>query len=131
MRAQSLTIRTYAIALAALMVALIARWLVDPILGDHLPLVTLYGAVAVAVWAGGYRPALLTVVLGYLACDYLFMGPRYELGLDSLQDFVGLVAYLVTCLFIVGLGETTRSAHSRAEEGQELLKVTFASIGDA
>ena len=32
-----------------------------------VPLVTLYGAVAAAVWFRGWRPALLAAVLGYFA----------------------------------------------------------------
>ena len=36
----------YAVALAALVAAVAVRWLLDPMLGDALPLVTLFGAVA-------------------------------------------------------------------------------------
>ena len=42
----------------------------------RLPLVTLFGAVAVAVWAGGWRHAALVALLGYVACNYLFIAPR-------------------------------------------------------
>jgi hypothetical protein len=37
----------------ALAVAL--RWLLDPWQGDSFPFPTLFGAVALAVWLGGYR----------------------------------------------------------------------------
>ncbi|MCK6625450.1 MAG: hypothetical protein L6R45_09770 [Anaerolineae bacterium] len=40
-------VRTYAVTVAALMVAVLLRWLLDPWLGDQLLLVTLFGAV---VW---------------------------------------------------------------------------------
>ena len=52
----------YAIALFALAAVIALRWLLDPLLGDTMPLVTLYGAVAAAVWVGGYAPALLASV---------------------------------------------------------------------
>src|SRR6516165_9874509 len=55
--------------------AVLLRWLLDPWLGDSLPLATLYGAVAFAAWLGGYRPALLAVIPGYLSCAYLFIEP--------------------------------------------------------
>ncbi len=121
----------YGATLAALVAALALRWLLDPVLGDHLPLVTLFGAVAAAVWLGGYRPALLAVMLGYLACDYLFIDPRFRIGFSSARSLVGLIAYLVTCSLLIGFGEALRLAQRRAGEGRELLRVTLASIGDA
>jgi K+-sensing histidine kinase KdpD len=63
---------TYAFAMVALGAAVLIRYLLDPWMGDALPLVTLFAAVAAAVWIGGYLPAILVAILGYLACDYLF-----------------------------------------------------------
>jgi PAS domain S-box-containing protein len=121
----------YSLALAALAAALLLRWLLDPLLGDHLPLVTLFGAVAAAVWLGGSRPALLVMVLGYVVCDYFFIEPRLGFGYLSVRNAVGLIAYLVTCGIIMAFGEAMRLAWRRADERRELLRVTFASIGDA
>jgi len=123
----------YAIAIAALIAAVLLRWLLDPLIGNSLPLVTLFGAVAVAVavWVGGYRPALLVAFLGYLACDYLFIEPRGEISLKDVQNLVGLLAYLFTCSLIIGIGEAMRFARARASERGELLRLTLASIGDA
>src|SRR5215813_50083 len=121
----------YGIAVAALAAAVFLRWLLDPVLGDTLPLVTLYGAVAVAVWVGGYRPAMLVVALGYVACAYLFIEPRGSLGLVEGRNLVGLAAYLTTCLIIIGLGEAMRVAQRRAEVRRDTLRVTLASMGDA
>jgi hypothetical protein len=59
----------YGGAVIATALAVLVRSLLDPVVGDYLPLATLYGAVAFAVWLGGYRTALLSVVLGYFACD--------------------------------------------------------------
>jgi ribosomal protein L14 len=40
--------------------AVLLRWVLDAVMGDTLPLVTLFGAVvAAAVWLGGYRVAIL------------------------------------------------------------------------
>ncbi len=128
-------VAVYGISLAALAVAVLLRWLLDPVLGSYLPLVTLFGAVAVAVWFGGYRPALLVVVLGYFACDYLFVEPRGILGFNNLRDLVGLLVYLVTCSIIIGFGEAKRVAQRRFEElarqQEQLLPPTSASIENA
>jgi PAS domain S-box-containing protein len=121
----------YALAIAALAAAVFLRWLLDPLLGDTLPLVTLFGAVAAAVWVGGYRPAIVVAILGYLACAYLFIEPRGHLGLHEPGNVIGFLAYLFTCSFIIGFGEAMRVAGIRANERREALRVTLRSIGDA
>jgi PAS domain S-box-containing protein len=100
-------------------------------MGDSLPLVTLFGAVAGAVWLGGYRPALLVVIFGYLACAYLFIPPRGAVVLTSAETVAGLIAYLFTCSLIVGIGEGMRGAQARASDRGEVFRVTLGSIGDA
>jgi len=121
----------YASAVAAVAGAVLLRWLLDPFLGDALPLVTLFGAVAAAVWVGGIRAGVGAAVLGYMACAYLFIEPRGELGLDRVENVVGLVAYLFTCTLIIGFGQAMRVAQARASEQREVLRVTLRSIGDA
>ena len=121
----------YVLSFAILGAALLLRWLIDPLLGDALPLVTLFGAVAASAWLGGYRPALLVALLGYPACDYLFISPRGVFRLDQVHTVVGMAAYLITCALIIGFGEATRAAQRRAAAQRELLQVTLRSIGDA
>jgi PAS domain S-box-containing protein len=122
-------IGAYAVALSALVAAILLRGLIEPTLAGKLPFVTLFGAVAVAVWVGGYAPAVLVTVLGYAACQYLFIAPWGRF--DELQNLLGLAAYVFTCSIIIAFGETMRRAQRRAREEHEKLRVTFASIGDA
>jgi len=122
--------RQYLIAVAALAAAVFVRWLLDPVIGDSLPLVTLFGAVAAAVWVGGALPAAVAAILGYLACAYLFIPPRFEFVFD-VPSVVGLAAYLFTCSLIIAIGEAMRRARARARERSDLLRITLASIGDA
>lgn len=122
----------YLLALVAIAAAVVLRRLLDPVLGDALPLVTLYGAVAAAVWLGGYRPAILVAILGYAACNVLFIEPRGHLGgRDAVQTAVGLLAYLFTCALIIAFGQAMRIARLRSAERGEVLRVTLSSIGDA
>ena len=121
----------YAATVAALFAAVLLRWLLDPWMGDTLPLVTLFGAVAAAVWVGGRGAAIAVALVGYAACAYLFIRPRGHLGLDLVANQVGLVAYLVTCVLIIGFGQAMQRARARAREEREVLRVTLRSIGDA
>jgi K+-sensing histidine kinase KdpD len=90
------------------------RWVLDPVMGDTLPLVTLFGAVAAAVWLGDYRLALIVVTFGYLACTYLFIEPRGTFGSTEARNLVGLVAYLVTGSIIIGFGKPMQAFRRRA-----------------
>jgi PAS domain S-box-containing protein len=120
----------WSVAIAALLAAVLLRWLLDPVMGDALPLVTVFGAVAAAVWAGGFVPALVVAVLGYVACEFLFIAPRGSLLLGTVGDLVGMLAYTVTCALVIVVGEAARAAQARAASRSEVLRVTLASIGD-
>src|ERR1700741_3593319 len=120
----------YALGFGAVVLAVLLRWALDPLMGDSLPLVTLFGAVAAAVWLGGYRVAIPVTVLGYAACHYLFIPPRGGLDLSK-PNIVGLVAYIFTCTLIIFFGEAAQVAETRAHQRRELFRVTLRSIGDA
>jgi PAS domain S-box-containing protein len=121
----------YGLSIAVVSAAVLLRYALDPWMGDTLPLVTLFGAIAAAVWLGGYRPAVMVGILGYLACHYLFIEPRGHVDFSAVGAVVGLLAYLFTGSLIIGFGEVTRLAQMRASERRELMRVTLASIGDA
>ena len=125
------TLNAYALGFVALLLAVLLRWALDPLMGDALPLVTLFGAVAAGVWLGGYRLAIPIALLGYVACHLLFIPPRGHLDLTSAANLVGLVAYLFTCALIIVFGEAIRIAESRSHVRHELFRVTLRSIGDA
>ena len=125
------TAAAYPLAGGVLVVAVLIRYALDPWMGNSLPLVTLFGAVATAVWIGGLAPATIVAVLGYVAVDYLFIPPRGQFGGAGLPGLIGILAYLFTCALILTFGEAARRAQSRANERRELLRVTLLSIGDA
>ncbi|HET8720490.1 MAG TPA: PAS domain S-box protein, partial [Nitrospira sp.] len=106
---------SYLISTAALLAAVLLRWLLDPWLGDHLPFPVLYGAVALAVWVGGYGPAVAIAVVGYLACNWLFQSPRGSVAFEHMRDLIGLGIYLASCAIIIGFGEAARSARRVAD----------------
>ena len=54
-RSAPITILAYGVSLAGLAAAVLLRWLLDPVLGDTLPFITLVAAIGIAVWLGGYE----------------------------------------------------------------------------
>jgi len=120
--------RAYGVALGATVLVVLARWLAEPVLGGALPLVTLFAGVAVAVWVGGRGPALLTAVLGYVACEYVFVVPRE--GADAIRFIAGFAVALATCGIIIASGEAMRAAQATARAKSALLRTALGSITD-
>lgn len=121
---------THAAVLAALVLAIAARELLDPVLANALPLVTAFAAVAFAVWVAGSGAAVLVAVLAYLACHYLFMAPRYQFYFER-EMLAGAALYGCTCLIIIAIGAAMRAAQARARARGDLLRATLSGIEDA
>jgi PAS domain S-box-containing protein len=116
-----------------------------PVLGDNFPFITLYGAIAIAVWYCRWQPAALASLLGYLAARYLFFAPAQTATFTVSGELVGITAYGLSCGLIIYFGERMHRANDQllqvfqaantledtlAKE-KELLATTLASIGDA
>jgi PAS domain S-box-containing protein len=122
----------YVVAVVVTAAAVLVPWLTTPWLGEDLLLFApLLAAVAVAVWYGGYRPALVAVALSILASDYLFIEPAGSFSIQRVSDSIAIADYLSTCVIIVCFGQAMRVAYRGAAEGRERLRTTLASIGDA
>jgi signal transduction histidine kinase len=70
----------YGTAVLAFLVALLVRWLLDPLLGNLLPFLFACLAVVVVAWHGGFGPSFVALVLGFLTAAYCFLSPRYCLA---------------------------------------------------
>jgi signal transduction histidine kinase/CheY-like chemotaxis protein len=106
-----------AMAIAAVAVAM-RVWLI-PLVGPDAPYATIMAAVALAVWMGGWGPAVLTAVLGLIGTVLMIVRPLGTLPADRLHTLVGLALYALTCGLIICLGEQmrrTRDAYRRSQE---------------
>jgi PAS domain S-box-containing protein len=131
-----------AVVLTAL--AVLLRWSLDPWLGDRLPFLTLFAAVVFVAWYGGRGPAVLSLIVGAVAAAYFLLQPRYSFAIGQVEYQVGLVLYGVVGFASIALFESLRrkqrqleqevAARRAAERGladrEELLRITFTSIGD-
>jgi signal transduction histidine kinase len=103
----------YGGAIAVTLAAVFLRWFLDPWLGDAVPYVTLYGAVAVAVWFGGLGPAAMAMALGYIVVNVRYVPPLGQVAVESPADLIALVLYALSCSLIIVLGEAMRRARDR------------------
>jgi PAS domain S-box-containing protein len=119
----------YLIAIMVTAAAVLVRWLLNPLLDHRLPFATLYAAVAVVVWFGGWRPALIAALIGYLAALPLFIEsePHAPLSWTSRGGLAGLAAYLLSCSIIIGFAEATSTARRRLVE--QKVKAQEADVG--
>src|SRR5258707_15628219 len=81
----------YIVALAAAILAVAARWLLSPILGDYLPYVTLYPAIAFGAWFCGLGPSVLLTVVGIAGARYLIDVPRYSVSIPDVPQGAGFL----------------------------------------
>jgi PAS domain S-box-containing protein len=136
--------RCYAIAFLCFAIALLLRWILEPIIKNNLPLVTLYGAVAVSVWYSRWQPAAIASLLGYVVAHLLFISSDVATLFAPVQ-LVGFLTYAISAGIIIYVGERMHRAKDQIASvldarkhleqtlatESELLTTTLASIGDA
>ncbi|EIM25861.1 sensor histidine kinase [Microvirga lotononidis] len=115
-------------AVGAVGVAMIARYALDPLLGDELPYITLYPAVLfTAIVAGGWT-GMGALLLG-VAATFWFLSVSPGPAPFSAQTLTGLIIYLFGGAFSVVAASSLRSAAARLEVAQERLLATLEASG--
>lgn len=109
----------YARAIAIATAAIALRWLLIPWLGSDVPYATLIGAIAIAVWMGGWGPALAAAVFGFIGTSLVVGRPLGTLPVDPIHTAVGVTMYAATCALIIVLGEAMRRARDAYRRSQE------------
>ena len=106
-------LRRYGVAGLCVLGSLLLRGLLDPMLGSLMPLSTTFGFVAVAVWYGGWGPALFAALMSYLGGSWLFIEPRFAFELTPAVLW-GFAAYMSSMTVIITIGDAMRRAQERA-----------------
>jgi len=107
------TFRRYGMAALCVAGAVLLRWLLDPILGRSYPLATIFGFVGIAVWYGGWGPALFTVIMSYLVVHWLIIEPAHAFDFSA-TEVGGLSLYLFSTGVLIGVGQVMRDAQRQA-----------------
>jgi PAS domain S-box-containing protein len=129
----------YGAAIGSAVLGCLAREALTPVIGPTaLPFIFFFPAVAMAAWYGGFGPGFLAIVLSAVATDWYFIEPVHEWKVRTFGDVAALVAFFVSCLFIVAAMEAMHRARARAlvaelemRKQKEFLATTLGSIGDA
>jgi PAS domain S-box-containing protein len=104
----------YGAAVFSLAVALLVRMALGPLLGDQLPFVTFFAAIAAAAWFGGVGPSLLSSAVGFALAELLFVHHAHGWWILTLPDLAIAATYFVVAATIVILVRAMHSASERA-----------------
>ena len=122
---------TFAVTTAIIAGAVVVRWLLTPWMGSAFPLATMFAAVALTVWYGGWLPAMYTAIGGYIVCDWLFIPGIGLFGRGDLRaEITGLSVYLGSCMSIMALGHAMRTAQESLEAGHRDLSSTNLALSN-
>jgi K+-sensing histidine kinase KdpD len=80
----------YTVALAAVIIATLARRLLDPWLGELFPFAVLFFAVLAVAWYGGFGPAIAASLLGAIASAAFLLPPRGTAAVLGTENQLGL-----------------------------------------
>ncbi len=103
----------YVVALGAVLVAAIARYLLGGVLGEDAPLLLFTLAVVVAGWFGGLKPGLLATAAGLAIGLLLFVGPIGGVLPVKPSDQLRVVLFVVIGVAVSWLCENLHAARRR------------------
>jgi len=109
-------------AVALAVCAVLLRYFLMPWLGSNVPYATLFGAVAIAVWMGGWGPGVLTAVVGFLLAHIYIEEPVGAFAFGGRQELLALLLYAVSCGLIIALGHNMRTAQQRSRRAEERFR---------
>lgn len=128
----------YGFAIVVVLIAALLREILSPLLGQGVPFILFYPAVAVAAWLGGFWPGILSTALSGFLSWYVFMPPYLSWTVLNTSAAGQITIFILASLFICLLAESLHEATRRATQGEtkereqrEQYRVTLASIGDA
>jgi two-component system CheB/CheR fusion protein len=125
------SVATYGLTLFAVVAAMVARWLLDPVFGENLPFFTFYFAMLFAAWYGGLGPGLLSLALGIGCGMFFFAAPRYSLKVEGVANQFDILRFVGVGVAVSLICEALIRNQRRSELRRDYLRTTLASIGDA
>lgn len=130
----------YGVALLAVIVATLLRWLLDPFVADRAIFLTFFLAIFASAVYGGWGPGVLSVVLSGVVVTLIFLrsnAPPHPRVYSHLGDSIGLALFLAAAGISLLLAHRMHQGRRRAEQTAEQMRlererfqVTLASIAD-
>ena len=128
----------YGTALPVLVLTLILRLWFHSVLGERALYSSVFPAVILAAYFGGFWPGLVLTIVGSLASNYLLVEPRYTLDFHGAGDVVALILIVTTGTIISALceslhrtrGRIVADERRRAQEAQRETEERFRQLAE-
>ena len=120
----------FGISVISIVLALGLRLLIDPLVGERFPFITVLLAIVLTARYAGWAPSLIALGLGLLGAEYLFAEPRGSLGSCGTTVTIGLALHAcvgIAMIFTVELVQA-RSAFGRLADAHQQLQALRASL---
>ena len=142
----------YVAAVVVVAIAALARVALYPVLGEAVPFITFFPAVAVAAWIGGFGPSAFSTALSIVIAWRWLLHGEGEVPSNELVNVVAIGIFAATALAIGGIMATLRASAAEADRlsaesevrnaelqaieaelrhERDSIRVTLESIGDA
>lgn len=109
------------VALVAAVLALAARWAVDPWLGDRHEYLSAYLAIGAVTWLASWRAGTLLALLYFMAQEAFFALPRSDADGSQLHGLLALASFGLVCAVLVLAVDRAARAHHALEHRVEEL----------
>jgi len=122
-------VRSFLVAGAAILLAVVARGALDLVLPASPPFITLYPAVALAGLLCGPVAAGTSGLLGLIAAIYLWIPPRMNLAVPNLTDCVSIAVFIFASMIVLSAAAMLRARLDAATVAKYALDLGLASGG--
>jgi signal transduction histidine kinase len=112
----------YAIALAAMLVALLGAGALAPFAGGYVAYIVLAPSLALTALCCGLGPSVLATTIALFGVRYWFVSPSHSLGIPDTPQSIALLAFFLASSVIVALGERSRRSQEGLRESQKDLE---------
>jgi signal transduction histidine kinase len=96
----------------------------NPFLGDYVPYITLFPAVAFCAWYCGVGPSILSVVVALIGAQSWFIPPTHSLRIVGMAQVIGILLFLSLSSVLMAMGEVRRRR-------EEVLWAAQRELGEA
>ncbi len=84
------------------------RFFLESLIGDRIPLVFYIFPVIIASWYFGFGGGLIAILVGFIIGDYLFINPKYSVGIANSVDATLAVLFALNGIFFSGVSAIAR-----------------------
>ena len=120
----------YLVSLVTVAVATLAALPAYPAANDF-PALLLLAAVAISASVGGYGPAIVSTLAGFLLLDFFFENPPYSFTISDLGTPLDLIAFLFVAVLLGTLNARLRAARQHASAARAEAEAALRTRDEA